>query len=350
MATSTRNYFRRLAEGYEDGPLSRALTPFLEIAGQVYGSIIGVQRHLFENNKLGRKKLGVPVISVGNLTWGGTGKTPFVEYLSRRISEKNKTPLILTRGYGADECEQFKHHLPKAVIGVGKDRVKVAAEIGAKQPVDIALLDDGLQHWAIERDLEIVMVNALNPFGNGKLLPRGILREPVQTLKRASVVVISHSNLVDTKDLEKIREQLRTHAPQALVVEAYLEPLFFYRAKKKGRVPLEKVQKQKVATFSGVGAPRSFQLVLSRLQIKPVRNFEFPDHHVFSDKELKEIKEVSDTTSVAEVVTTEKDFFRCPDKIAEILNPLILATRLRISSGEGPLNEKLTKLLEVART
>ncbi len=346
MATTTRNYFRRLAEGYEDDFFARCFYPFLDLGSSVYGSVVAATRKSYEENKGKRKKLPFPVVSVGNLTWGGTGKTPLVEFLARRIGERNRNVLILTRGYGSDESEQFRHHLPQAILGVGKNRLKVAEELSKKHKIDFAILDDGLQHWPIHRDLEIVTISALNPFGNYRLIPRGILREPLSVLSRADLVVVSHANLISQKELEQIKEEIKKHAPQAAVIETFLEPLFFYRAKKKARVPIEKLKHQKVATFSGVGAPRSFQLLLSQLHMRPVRNFEFADHHKFSEHELREIKEVSDSSSVAEIITTEKDFFRRQELISEIINPLVLATKLRISAGEGLLMQRLAKLLE----
>lgn len=344
--SSTKTYFRRLAEGYENGFFAKMLLPLLAIAGFFYSAGAGFNRFLYEKGILKAKRLPFPVISVGNLTWGGTGKTPLVEYLARRVSDRNQTGLVLTRGYGKDESEQLKHHLSKSVVGIGRDRYKIAMEIAAKQKIHAAILDDGLQHGPIARDLEIVTINALNPFGNGKTIPMGILREGPSVLRKVEIITISHANLVTPAELSKLREEIRKYAPQAMVLDTYLEPLFFYRAKKRMRVPLNKLQNQKVTTFSGVGAPRSFQLVLSRLQAKPVRNFEFTDHHVFTEKELHEIKKVSDSAFSVEIVTTEKDYYRCPKTIAEILNPLILATRLRFSSGEHLLNEKLAALLE----
>lgn len=344
MAT-TRSYFRRLAEGYEDGKLARCLIPVLDVASGIYESVVAGQRAQAEKGK--RSKLPFPVVSVGNLTWGGTGKTPLVEFLARRVAERSRRVLILTRGYGSDESEQFRNHLQeRAVIGVGKDRYQVAQTILKSQKIDFGILDDGLQHWPIHRDLEIITISALNPFGNRKIIPRGILREPLSVLSRAHFVVISHANLVSGKELETLKAEIRKYAPQAQIVETLLEPLFFYRAKKRGRIPLEKLENQKVTTFSGVGAPRSFQLLLSRLQVRPIRNFEFSDHHRFSEHELKEIKEVSESSAVAEVITTEKDFFRCQNLISDVLNPLILATRLKISSGEGALMQHLARLLE----
>ncbi len=345
---STRSYFRRLAEGFEDGPATKIWKPLLGIASGVYSAVSGTTRALYEGKILKSEKLPFPVISVGNLTWGGTGKTPFVEYLARRISDRQRTPLVLTRGYNHDEVEQFKHHLPRAIIGVGKNRAGVAREIASKQKVDAAILDDGFQHWPVQRDFEIVMVNALNPFGNGNIIPRGILRESPAALKRAHAVVITHANLVSPKELNDLKTKIRQFSPDVLLLDSYLEPLFFYRAKKRARVPIERLQRQKVTTFSAVGAPRSFQLLLTRLQIRPIRNFEFTDHHVFSGKELEEIKNVSHSASADEIITTEKDYYRAPDAIANSVNPLVLATRLRISSGEEFLLEKLHHLLGVA--
>lgn len=340
-----KDYFRKLAEGYENGISSKIFLPLLEAASGVYGAASGTARGLYEKNILKSHKLPLPVISIGNLTWGGTGKTPLVEYVARRISERQRTPLILTRGYGKDESEQYKQHLPRVVLGIGKNRVQVARQILQKQQVHAAILDDGMQHWPIQRDFEIVTVSALNPFGNGKLIPRGILREPVEQLRRASAVVLTHSDLVSPKELTELKNTVHKLAPDAILVEAYLEPLFFYRAKKKVRFPVAKLQNQKVTSFSAVGCPRSFRLMLSKMKIKAVRNFEFGDHHQFTEQELKEIKEVSDTAYIEEIVTTEKDFYRNPAMITEILNPLILATRLRIHSGEEELNRRLLRLI-----
>lgn len=346
MQNSMKSYFRRLAEGYENGWTVSVLAPFLEAAAGVYAASSQGMRGLYETRILPKQRLRFPVVSVGNLTWGGTGKTPLVEYLARKVSDRNRVPLILTRGYSNDEVAQFRRHLPKAVLGVGRNRVQAAQEAAKNQPVDIALLDDGFQHWPVKRDLEILTINGLNPFGNGKLIPRGILREPLSALRRAHAVVVSHSNLAPAEEIRKLRETVRQYAPQALWVESYLEPLFFYRAKNRERVMLDRLQKHKVTTFSAIGSPRSFQLLLASIQIKPVRNFEFTDHHVFSDKELQEIRSVSESARAEEVVTTEKDFYRSPEQLIRALNPLVLATRLRIKSGEEMLMEKIFRLLE----
>ena len=344
---SVKNYFRLLAEDQENGIAAKFLKPVASGLSYLYGGGVSFLQQFYQRGILPRRRLPFPVISVGNLTWGGTGKTPLVEYLARRVIERRRTPLVLTRGYGRDEIEQMKVHLPSLRIGVGKERYQVAR--GFKDRIDVAILDDGFQHWKMARDIEIVTVNAMNPFGNGKLFPRGILREPREALRRASVIVLTHINLVGPDQLSKLKDQIRILSPSSFIVDSYLEPLFFYRASKRSRVSLQQLMNRKVATFSAVGSPRSFQLLLTRLGIKPVRNFEFCDHHAFTTLELKEILEVSQKSdAVEDVITTEKDFYRNPKEITEIVDPLVLAARLHIASGEEILADRVFRLLGVS--
>ncbi len=344
---SAKNYFRLMAEDQGVGISTQVWKPVLNGASWLYRIGVFFLRSLYQQGIFPRRRLPFPVISVGNLTWGGTGKTPLVEYLARRVIERGKTPLILTRGYSHDEVEQFRSHLPRARLGVGKERYQVARGMSRNERIHVAILDDGFQHWKIMRDIEILTINALNPFGNRKLFPRGILREPPEALRRASVIVLSHVNLVDPKELEKLRQEIRRYAPQAFITESFFEPLFFFRARQRNRISLDRLGNRRVATFTAVANPRSFQLLLTRNGIRPARNFEFCDHHVFTEKELEEIREVSQKSEVDEIVTSEKDFYRSPKIISEILNPLVLVARLQISAGEEILNDRIFRLLGV---
>jgi tetraacyldisaccharide 4'-kinase len=345
---SMKNYFRLLAEDKQHDAASKVLCVFLFLAAYGYGLGVRVFRWLYEHKVLPRKRLPYPVISVGNLTWGGTGKTPFVEYLARKIGIHRRVPLVLTRGYSHDEALELQNHLPAAIIGVGKDRSKVAERVRQeKRHVDIAILDDGLQHQALERDVDIVVVNSLNPFGNGQLIPRGILREPLSVLRRAAIIVLTHVNLVSPEEIKKLKEKLAALAPKAQVVETVMEVLFLYRAKTRVRMAVEKMAGHRVSTFAAVGTPRSFQLVLQRFQLKTIRNFEFLDHHEYTKEELLKIKEVSQSAGAEEIITTEKDFYRSRALITEVLNPMILAARLRVVSGDEILTDRLFRLLGV---
>ncbi|HCM43207.1 MAG TPA: tetraacyldisaccharide 4'-kinase [Candidatus Omnitrophica bacterium] len=328
---------------------TKLLTPFLSVGEWFYRKGYERDRDQYLKNPAARARLAFPVISVGNLTWGGTGKTPLVEAIARKVLAAKKTPLILSRGYSHDEVEQMKSHLEGALMASGKDRVLAAKEVLRDYHVDLGVLDDGMQHWPIERDLEIVTINALNPFGNGKLIPRGILREPLSALQRAHIVVLMHVSFLKTQDLRDLRKKVAELAPQAKLVQAYIEPLFFYRGRDHLRVSLEKMRGKRVTAFSGIGAPRTFQLILQRSKVKPVRSFEYRDHYEFKKKDLEEIKKISDLADAEEIVTTEKDFYRCKKLLSETLDPLVLATRVQFMSGEDILDDAIMNLVGVKR-
>ncbi len=340
-----KNYFRLMAEGRHKGPAVLIWKPILKIASLVYALITGIRHAFYRIGILRPKRLPIPVVSIGNISWGGVGKTPLTLFLTRFLIHEKKVPLVLTRGYGSDESREYATDVPEAVLGVGKSRSQVANNLLKSRKIDIAILDDGYQHQQLKRDLDIVVINALNPFGNRSLIPSGILREWPPALELANLIVFNDVNLIPRKSFEAIRDEVKKFAPKAEIVEAMREPLYFYRAKSKDKIDLAKLRGKRVTTFSGVGTPRSFQLLMNNLGVKTARNFEFGDHHPFTDKELKEIQEVRELSNSEYVVTTEKDFLRKEEKITQILDPLILKTTLRITIGEMVLKERIRKLL-----
>ncbi len=345
-----RNYFRLLAE---DQPYASRWAwfwkPVLKLASVFY--LVGLRFHcfLYEIGVLKQHRFNCPVISVGNMTWGGTGKTPLVEYIARFYINCRKTPLILARGYGQDENKLLAHQLPDAQFGIGEDRVQAAKRVLAARSVDAIILDDGFQHWRIKRDLDVVVMNAINPFGNFSLIPRGILREPSESLKRASIVVLTDVNLTPRKDLENLKVQIRTIAPKMEFVEAYREALYFYRPGSRERIQVDRLQGERVTSFSGIGTPRSFQMLLNQLGLKTIRNFEFSDHHRFTEAELKEIVSAKESSESEEIITTEKDFFRCEEAMKKIVKPLVLKVRLHLTTGEGLLHQYLGRFTPAPR-
>ncbi|TYJ48747.1 hypothetical protein E1A91_A01G085400v1 [Gossypium mustelinum] len=214
--------------------LHLSLIPFLSLSSSLYGALLYTRQSLYRSGFFSKNRLPVPVISVGNLTWGGNGKTPMAEFIAKRLADYGISPLILTRGYaGGDEAKMLKRHLlgGPVKVGVGANRVatanlffgkygyvdyrgskffertyldpKMGSHVGS-QKIGAAVLDDGMQHWSLCRDLEIVMINGLMPWGNCKLLPLGPLREPLIAIKRANIAVVHHADLVDyVKELTK---------------------------------------------------------------------------------------------------------------------------------------------------
>jgi tetraacyldisaccharide 4'-kinase len=340
-----RNHFRLIAEERSSGG-AWFWKPMLQLASLFYGLGLFFHQRFYQTGVLKRKAFQKSVISVGNITWGGTGKTPLVEYIARFYINRGNVPLILSRGYGRDETRVLAKQLPEAQVAIGKDRYQAAQAALAQKPADVIILDDGFQHWSIKRDLDVITINVLNPFGNFSLIPRGILREPLSALKRASLVVLTDVNLASRKELEGLKTKIRSYAPKVEFVEAYREALYFYRPGNRERIQPVRLAGERVTTFSGIGTPRSFQMLLNQTGLKTVRNFEFSDHHPFKEKELKEILEAKEASKSGEIVTTEKDFYRSEEAIGKILNPLILKTRLHLTTGETLLHQYLARFAQ----
>lgn len=259
-----------------------------------------------------KSKLGLPAIGVGNITWGGTGKTPFVVYLAKVLKNSGRNPAILTRGYAkskdtqlADEAEVFKGALGDIPVIVGKNRIRSAKIAQKKYKIDSFILDDAFQQWKIRKDLEIVLINANNPFGNGKLIPRGILREPLSSLKRAVVLVF---NKIDnpTKDFPEMKSILKELNPNALFVEANYVAVDLIDAKN-NNAALASLKGKKVLLISAIADPQYFEKMAKVLGADVVGHIGFRDHHNYSAKDINSILEGIPTDMI---LVTEKDLVK----------------------------------------
>eukprot|EP00898_Chlorokybus_atmophyticus_P001484 jgi/Chlat1/2336/Chrsp17S02619 len=365
--------------------------PFLSVAAAVYGGIVSIRRWAYEHGLLKQSRLPIPVISVGNLTWGGTGKTPMTEYIARRLLAISTRPIILTRGYaGGDEAMELQHRLQNAgvAVGIGADRYAIAskllrqqgtalqtgfhADCGSKSQVSpsmhVAILDDGFQHMRLHRNLEVVMVNALTPFGNRALIPRGPLREPLSVLTRANMVLLHHANLVENKRLTSIKSDLKSLlSPGVRIVESCMTVVSL--------VPVGAMQPtrtmptsgdthtfvREVSTTSqtldphivsgsitmcvcGIGSPKALEAMLLQMGAIETVVCDFGDHHCFNKEELLWVREqyTKRPTSVKAkrvlLMTTEKDYWRCPELLEELLGPvglMVMKAELQISCEAG---------------
>ncbi len=271
------------------------------------------------------RRLDVPVISVGNLTMGGTGKSPCVLHLAGLLRATGHTPAILTRGYGrhalardlavapgaqvsieesGDEPQIFIRS-GLAAVGIGADRARAAALLLERFPADVFLLDDGFQHARLARDLDIVLVDALDPFGGGYVFPLGRLREPVSGLSRADAVIITRSQFSDLASA--IEDAVRRANPQAQIFRAGIEPEAWVDAATGAHHLLDRPPFAAVGGFCGLGNPQSFRRTLERLGAGPSAWFEFDDHHRYRPKELRSMAHHAAATGASALVTTEKD-------------------------------------------
>ena len=289
-----------------------------------------------------QRKLEVPVISVGNLTMGGTGKTPCVLRLAEALKERGHRPGILTRGYkrstpeshlvvgpGADVRPEQSGDEPQlfirsglAPVGIGADRFKTGLDLCRQFDVDVILLDDGFQHARLARDLDIVLMDALDPFGGDEVFPLGRLREPAAALDRADVVLITRSDLSDTPMAMEAR--VGECNPRAAVFRARSEPQAWVEARTGRAYPIGERPFERAGVFCGLGNPEGFRRTLANLGVEPADWVEFDDHHHYRPQELRRLAAQFQAAGAAALITTEKDIVNLCEGSDDLLAPLPL--------------------------
>ncbi len=272
----------------------------------VYALVVLITRHLYVWGILPSFRSPKPVISVGNITVGGVGKTPLVIWLARQMLARGLKPAILIRGYKAhaglsDEAQMLKEALPQVPVLVGRDRKKSIEAALANSPVDVFICDDAFQHWPLQRDMDIVAIDAQNPFGNGCLLPAGHLREPLGALKRAQVFLLTKTDL--TKAPTTLLSKLKTLNTRALIVQSRHAFVGFkdtFTGTPAGKF-------DKAIGFCAIGDPASFTATIAAQGIGLVKNFVYADHHHYSDAEIKSMVASAKGQGIHVLVTTHKD-------------------------------------------
>ncbi|MDP2654868.1 MAG: tetraacyldisaccharide 4'-kinase [Candidatus Omnitrophota bacterium] len=323
------------------------LHPLLWLLSLGYACLSGLIRGLYLKGLFKRQTLGRPAISVGNLTWGGVGKTPLVLFLAESLAGRGKTPAVLTRGYGSrraggsgngesDEVLLLRQALPGIPVEVGRDRARAAGNLLEKNPgVDIFLLDDGFQQWRVRRDLDIVVVDSGNPFGNGHLLPRGILREPLSSLKRADVVVLTKADL-SGPGIYDLKDRVRLIHPSATVVVSVHRPRALAPLSGGPVVGLDALKGRRIAAFCGIGDPEGFRKTLEQQSAKVEKFFAFEDHHWYTPGDWELIAGGCREAGVEWLVTTSKDAVKVMQApVPELKGLKIFELKITISITEG---------------
>lgn len=325
---------------------------FLLLASWVYGLLVRMREVAYSSGWVSPRSLPIPVISVGNMGLGGTGKTPMVERIARRLSEGGKRVAVLLRGYQGsfsgealvvsngitphqvgDEAFLLAKKLPSAMVIVGKDRFRAGERAVARQ-AEVLILDDGFQHRALRRDLDIVLVDASEPFGYGHLFPRGLLREPLTALARADILVITRG--AGKEDLARIGEKFRSFNPHVPLFIGERRPLHWVKMPEDTRKDLEGMKGRRCLAFSGIANPSLFFSLLSSLGVEVARSCSFPDHHAYTSEELKQIVKWSQEAGAEALLTTEKDAVRLPAGAFPLKVPLFyLRIELALSQEEA---------------
>ena len=341
---------------------------FLGILSLLFRSIVWLRGWLYQIGLLRAAHLGCLVIVVGNLTVGGTGKTPVVEKLARSLRDRGRKVAILSRGYkskrepffkkwwrllthteaekprvvsngksvlldafvAGDEPYMLARNLPGVVVLTDKDRVKAGLFAIREYGCDTLILDDGFQYYKLKDHLQVLLIDKSNPFGNGQMLPRGLLREPIKNMKRASYVFLTKSDGIKDEALET---QIGQYRPGLDLIECHHAPQYLQRVGSDEQRPLTDLAGRKVSVMSAIAVPESFETFVEELGATIVHKHRYLDHHRFDPWELAEITEESANEGIEWIVTTEKDAVRLPKDWDPKVPVYFLRVEIKILSG-----------------
>lgn len=320
----------------------------LRIAEIPYGLAVHWRNRRYDSGA-GVHRAAVPVVSVGNLTLGGSGKTPMVEWVARWFRQRGMRVTVVSRGYGApegtanDEAMELAQRLPEVPHLQDPDRVAAAGKAVAKYGCQVLVLDDAFQHRRIARDLDLVLLDALEPFGFDHVFPRGTLREPATGLRRADVVVLTRAGMLEPPSREAIRQRVAGLAPGADWAEVDFRPLAVRNAS--GVVePIASLSGKAVAAFCGVGNPAGFQHTLRMCGCQVIAFREFADHYRYTRTDMESLIPWADGLEIEAVLCTHKDLVKLGvDRVGRL--PLWAVTIVPdFLAGQAKLESRLARL------
>lgn len=346
----------------------------------LYGNVMQARLFLYRNGILRHHALGCQVISIGNLTVGGTGKTPVVEVFARTLQQKGRKVAILSRGYkkeeppllqrlagkflladqrtpprvvsdgktllldsamGGDEPYMLASNLPDVAVLVDKDRVKSGRYAINRLGCDTLILDDGFQYLSLKHRVEIVLVDSQNPFGNGCVLPRGILRESIGNLGRADYVFITKCSGGDNDALKK---QIRTLNPRAEIIECRHRARYLINVFTTARQELEFLKGLPVAAVSGIAVPEGFEHELEERGARVVLKVRYADHHRYTQQQIIDAINAARAQGAKAIITTEKDAVRYPRLDRTDVPVYFLRVDIDLLSGTEDFNACISRI------
>ena len=361
------NYLVRLIQekgADQDQPTGiRLLLALLKGLSLVFAGVVSIRYFLYRTGILRRFPLGIQVISIGNVTAGGTGKTPVTEIFARTLAAEGRKVAILSRGYrrkeapwwqrlftqvivpplvvsdgkhvlldsatGGDEPYMLASNLPGVAVVVDRNRVKAGRYAIKRLGCDTIILDDGFQYQKLKHSIEVVLVDSTNPFGNGNMLPRGVLREPVRHLKRADIIFLTKCR----GDVSAVKAEVRKYNTKAEIVECNHAPRVLKDVWSREEYPLDWLRGKTTCTLSGIASPKGFENSLRHLGAKVVWCERYADHHRYDSSEiLYALNRTADMGADA-LVTTEKDAVRFPRLETSPVKCLYLRIAIEILAG-----------------
>ena len=331
------------------GGLAAFVRALLWPVSLVYGAVVRLRGLAFRLGLAPRRRLPAPVIGVGNVTLGGTGKTPMVAWIVTRLREEGFRPAVLSRGYSAepgeenDEARMLGRDAPGLIQVLDADRVRGGRRAVRELGADCLVLDDGYQRLGLVRSLNIVLLDALCPFGGGWLFPAGALREPASGVSRADVVVITRAGVASADALGRLVSRARRLAPRAAIVRARFEPQALEALGDGDSPPLEALRGERLFAFCGLGAPAGFFGTLGRLWPASVRGVALEDHAAYPDARLALLAGEAVKEGAEYVVTTCKDAVKIGARWPGPTPAFALRTRVEFPEGGELLRSRLLR-------
>ena len=360
MMKKLNNWFRRIWYANGTHSVLNPVIPMLRFLSFLYRSAVGMRNRLYDLGIIKQERLPCKVISIGNITVGGTGKTPMVIMLANFLKGKGYRPAVLSRGYGgktnspvnivSDGAHALMGHvsagdepvlIAKSTEGIpvltGPKRTLTGRIAIEKLGADILILDDAFQHRRIFRDVDIVLLNREKPFGNGLLLPGGPLREPPEALKRADFIIWKDRS--PDGRYPKFQEQgIDKFLP---VLSGYLKPKAVVRGNAGEAIPVEYIKGKKICAFAGIGSPETLAETIESIGGVVVSFLPFPDHCRYTSANISDIQKKASATGAEIIMTTEKDGIRLTD-FPDFLKDIFV---LRVEMEMLPSRDAFEKML-----
>ena len=340
-----KEYYLSILSGQQRGIIAAIVKSTLSAFTLPYLAVLNTRNTLYKKGIVRSSRLPVKVISIGNITTGGTGKTPLVEFSVKYLIESGRKVAVLSRGYGGDnssqegdgmvndECLTLIENLQDIPVLAGRDRVKSGEKAINDFGVDCVVLDDGFQHLRLKRDLDVVVIDALNPFGGENLIPRGSLREPLQNLERADLFIISHCDQGNQQTIRSIYKKLDQINHSAPICESIHSPVHFDNIADGSILELEWLKGKRVYALSAIGNPESFSNTLKGLGADLIKHRVFQDHHVYTEEEIEDVISEAQLLGADAIVVTQKDIVKI--RKMNIKNANILSLRIEIEITRG---------------
>lgn len=338
--------------------MRKFLLPLLYPLSLLYRTFIALRNLFFDLGVFSRNRVDAIVISVGNLSVGGTGKTPLVLYLIDVLSAFEKNIAVITRGYGrsssspklylpsekinhwlesGDEPFLLKNRVENLVISIDSKRFRGAAEAIKKGKSDLIILDDGFQHRSLKRDLDIVIVDNSKKLEERLLIPAGRLREPLKSLKRADIVVFMGSE----EDSHGIKGYLKD---ETVLCGGLKEPELLIRADSNEAVSFSELKDKKITAFCGIGNPEGFRSTLNSFNPALLELLKFPDHHIYMQTDFNSISKRFLSSNSDFLITTEKDAFKLPPNFLSEIDVYILRITFKLGWGKSEFDKKINEI------